>query len=94
MTTPPSCHHRCDYPPPPLFAAPASPFYLPSLIAALVASVARTGSSAPWVSVMVFSANGTVGDGVHASAGLISAAALLVASFARYGHSATSPPWL
>ena len=51
-----------DYPPPPPPAAPASPFYLPSLIAALVASVAIViGSSAPWVSVLVFSANGTVG---------------------------------
>ncbi|HEX7430130.1 MAG TPA: hypothetical protein VF328_25290 [Mycobacterium sp.] len=86
MTTPPiPPPSMWDYPPPPPPAAPASPFYLPSLIAALVASVAIViGSSAPWVSVMVFSANGTVGDGKFTLAlGLISAAALLVASFGK-----------
>ena len=79
-TTPPQW-----YPPPPPAPAPASSFYLPSLIAALVASVAIViGSSGPWVSVLVFSANGTIGDGKFTLAlGLISAAMLAVVSFGK-----------
>ena len=74
------------YPPTP--PSPPSTLYMPnpSLIAALVASVAVViGSSAPWVSVLVFSANGTIGDGgkFTLALGLVSAAVLLVAALGK-----------
>jgi hypothetical protein len=87
---PPSSPSMWNYPLPPPPPA-ASTLYLPNLIAAMVASVAIViGSSGPWVSVLVFSANGTVGDGKFTLAlGLISAAALLVAFLGKmraFGH--------
>jgi hypothetical protein len=55
------------------------------LIAALVASVAIViGSSAPWVSALIFTANGTVGDGkLTLAIGLIAAVVLLFAAFGK-----------
>ena len=82
--TPPPSYWNLPSPPPP--SAPPTPAFTPSLIAALLASVAiAIGSAGTWTSVLILNVNGTVGPGgkFTLALGLAAAVVLVVVGFGK-----------